>query len=378
VRRIRAGRVGAATLDDALTIAERDRTLLELEPELGRAVLASLEPRTLRTRALREARLRTRTLTEFDGVLHSEEAREAIASLLWDGRPRSATGLESYASCPLKFFFGDVLRLRPLEEPAEILELDALDRGKAMHEILHLFIEEIGEAKLDVQHRAALDEIADRVLADLEARGRTGAALLWLTHRQAILDDLAGWFGRELSEPTPYTKRMLEVSFGNPDPLRVPVGERELRIGGRIDRLDYDRKRFRVVDYKTGKALKSGEGMFVGGTALQLPLYLLAGAKLLGLDPATGEAAYHYFARGDFKRIAFTGAHLAERRAELDAVLERTATEIGEEDFHAEPDEWGCKFCDFDAVCDVGRGRIRERKEKDARIASFAEMREIK
>ena len=377
VRRLPAGRVGAASLADALTLPERDRTLLELEPELGRAVLAELEPRTLRTRALREARLRKRTLTEFDGVLVSEEAREGIALLLAEGRPRSATGLENYANCPLKYFYSEILRLRPLEEPAEILEIDALDRGKGMHDILHLFVEALGEAALEQAHRPTLEEIADRVLAELEARGRTGAALLWEAHRQAILDDLAGWFERELMEPLPYAKRMLEVSFGDP-PLRLTVGGHELRVGGRIDRLDHDKNRFRVVDYKTGKALKSGEGMFAGGRALQLPLYLLAGAQILGLDAENGEAAYHYFSRGEFKRIAFTGEHLVERRADLDAVLERIATGIAEGDFHAEPDDWACRYCDYNAACDVGRSRIRERKAKDARIASFAEMREIK
>jgi ATP-dependent helicase/DNAse subunit B len=341
-------------------------------------MLARLAPRTERSRVLREARLRTRSLTEFDGVLTSEEARAAAARVLAEGWPLSPTGLEGYATCPLRYFFSDVLRLRPLEEPAEILELDALDRGRAMHDILHAFVEAVGEERFDVRHRTELDAIADRVLADLEARGRTGAALLWTAHRQAILDDLEGWFARELADPGPYTKRRLEVLFGDPEPVRVSAGGLELRLRGRIDRLDYDDKRFRVVDYKSGRALKGGDGSLAGGTTLQLPLYLLAGAQLVGLDPADGEAAYHYFSRGDFKRVVFTGEHLTARRGELDNLLERIARGISEGDFHAEPDDNACRFCDFDGLCDVGRKRIRERKGADQRITSFAEMREIK
>ena len=36
---------------------------------------------------------------------------------------------------------------------------------------------------------------------------------------------------------------------------------------------------FRVVDYKTGRGAQGKDGQLAGGEALQLPLYLLAGAS---------------------------------------------------------------------------------------------------
>ena len=69
---------------------------------------------------------------------------------------------------------------------------------------------------------------------------------------------------------------------------------------------------FRVIDYKSGSG--SGlpkDGQLDGGRALQLPLYLLAGAKLLGIDPSAGEAEYQVVSRrGRLKRIGFSGADL--------------------------------------------------------------------
>ena len=48
----------------------------------------------------------------------------------------------------------------------------------------------------------------------------------------AILDDLAGWFDRELSEPTRFTKRMLEIPFGDESPLQLTAGGRAPAVDG--------------------------------------------------------------------------------------------------------------------------------------------------
>ena len=57
-----------------------------------------------------------------------------------------------------------------------------------------------------------------------------------------------------------------------------------------------------MIDYKTGKVRDEKPAQLQGGRMLQLPLYVLAGAELLGLDPGAGEAAYVYpTRRGEFQ-----------------------------------------------------------------------------
>ena len=202
VRRLRAGRVGAESPVDALTIAERDRTLLERVPDLGRAVLTRLEPRTARAEELRRARWRERALTAFDGTFDDPAAQAHLEAALDAGRIVSPTRLETYARCPFQYFLGTVLRLRPLEEPEDLLRISPLEKGSLVHEVLRRFVGTLPSGTLSpaaaADHRRALEEIANQELDAAEARGIAGAPLLWRADRTEILEDLARWLKREL------------------------------------------------------------------------------------------------------------------------------------------------------------------------------------
>jgi RecB family exonuclease len=394
VRYLPAGRVGAGALGRALTPSERDRTLLELDPALGQAVLERLEPRAARADALRRARWSTRSLTAYDGTFTSEPALAAISGRLAE-RAFSATYLESYGECPYRYLLGEILRLRPLEEPERLLRLDALTRGSVVHRILQRFVASragpLNSADAE-EHRAALLAIIEEELSDAETRGLTGAPLLWSADRTEIVDDLLAWLDLQVGSPSPYTHSEVEVAFGTSfadelrselardEPLPIELGGRRFQLQGVIDRIDYvPDGPYRVIDYKTGSG--SGlprSGQLSGGRALQLPLYVLAGALLLRVDPRQGEAAYHVVSRrGRLKQVPFTGEELEARRDELERVLGRILDGIATGDFHAEPSDDTCRYCDFQDLCDVGRQRIRERKTDDPRIQSFTEMREI-
>jgi RecB family exonuclease len=394
VRHVPAGRVGAGALPRALTLPERDRTLLELDQALGRAVLEQLEPRAVRADALRRARWGTRGLTAFDGALSNPDAIEALEGDL-AARVLHATWLETYAECPYRYLLGNVLRVKPLEEPEALVRLEPMTRGTIVHRILRRFIDVLGvpPAAADAEsERRMLMAIVDEELAEAEAQGLTGAPLLWGADRTEIVEDLLAWLELELGAASPYTQSAVEVAFGptwseaprsplaSDDPLLLDLAGGEVRLGGLIDRIDYEPGGpYRVLDYKTGSG--SGlprAGQLSGGRALQLPLYLLAGAMLLQADVASGQAAYQVMSRrGRLKQIGFTGEDYEARRQEIDAVLGRIVSGISSGDFHPEPSDDTCRWCDYRQLCDVGRQRIRERKGDDPAIVSFTEMRGI-
>ncbi len=308
VRYVPAGRVGAGTVERALTVAERDRTLLEVDQPVGRAVLERLEPRAVRADALRRARWASRSLTAFDGTFADRVALDALAADL-AGRVLHATWLETYAECPYRFLLGNLLRLTPLDEPEALLRLEPRTKGTIVHRILQRFVAELGAppnpADAEAQHRA-LRAIIDEELAQAEAQGLTGAPLLWGADKTEIIDDLRAWLDEELATSSGYARSAVEVAFGptwsegprsplaRDEPLVLELAGQHARLGGLIDRIDYTPGGpYKVIDYKTG----SGSGLpkaaqLNGGRALQLPLYLLAGAMLLESDHRSGQAAY--------------------------------------------------------------------------------------
>ena len=58
-------------------------------------------------------------------------------------------------------------------------------------------------------------------------------------------------------------------------------------------------------------------------------------------------------------------------------MLERIVGGIAAGDFHPEPSDDACRWCDYRDLCDVGRQRIRARKGNDPQVVSFGEMRGI-
>lgn len=386
VRRMPAGRVGADDTSRSLTSEERDRTLIEMRPVLGRAVLERLEPRALRSDALRRARWGDRSLTPFDGTFSDPAAQQVLVAWL-DERTLHATGLEAYAACPFRYLLADVLRVRPAEEPERLRQIEPMTRGTAVHKILQRFMETSRPHAKDASE--ALLQIACEELDALQTQGLTGAPLLWRADRAEIVDDLMAWLERERASDRNELVGT-EVSFGRTvgaprppgteDPLVIDVAGRTLRFAGSIDRLERDAAGdFRVIDYKTGSGWGLPKpGCLNGGQSLQLPLYVLAGAMVLGVDASRGRAAYHVVSRrGNFKQIDFSADDLAGRRDDFDAALTRIVEGITAGDFHHEPKDDTCRYCDYNDLCDVGRARIRARKADDDHLQSFDAMRKI-
>ena len=192
--------------------------------------------------------------------------------------------------------------------------------------------------------------------------GRPIGARSWTTWRR----------GSRSSSPIPVAMHSIELElsfgYGGAEPLELPVGDSTLRLGGRIDRLDHSPAGFRVVDYKSGRGAPGKDGQLDGGEALQLPLYVLAGAMLLGREPSEGEAAFHNVSRrGGLKRISFLASDLRDRGDDLTGVLTRIVGGIASGDFHVEPGKRAATATTPSSATSVASA-IAERKRDDARM----------
>jgi RecB family exonuclease len=379
----------------AVSEADRDRTYLQasITQPLAVAILERAAPAFGRARAARDAR-RSRRYSEWDGAL-SERALEAAAVLVRPDRVYSPSSLEGYAVCPQRFLMGDLLRIKALEEPERTVRIDALRRGNLFHKIFERLWKEWkgpGPAALDPGAAERLRKIANDECDAAEARGETGYPAMWAADRLEVIDDCLRWLERERQDPDTIAlpEVATEARFGQrwfgeqkgslsrDEPIVIELNGRTFALAGRIDRINWnaDKTRFRVIDYKTGKLRSEKPGVLQGGRMLQLPLYVLAGAELLGTDTRGGEAAYAYpTRRGQFRTIPWTGEDLAQRQSDLVRVLTGILDAIARGDFMVAP--WkvkeACRHCDFNEVCPRPRESYIERKQGDPRLAPFAE-----
>jgi ATP-dependent helicase/DNAse subunit B len=240
----------------------------------------------------------------YDGILSGNESiRAVLAGWYGPDHVYSPTSLETYASCPFEYFLNRVINLKALPEVEP--NLSAGDRGTAIHDILSTFYRQWQSAGQTKVSLASLKDATDIILriATEELDRYTFQSPLWDATRILMLGDRhtgPGYFERFLLHETeeadsPLVPSLFEYSFGmgttesddpasSPEPVELasPDGERKVFIRGRIDRIDLTPDGyFLIYDYKSGLQHPKAKDI-EKGTALQLPLYLLAFEKITG------------------------------------------------------------------------------------------------
>ena len=211
-------------------------------------------------------------------------SRAAVQALYGDRITMSASRLERLRSCHFAYFMEYGLRAKPREPAA----FDAPQIGTFLHFLLENVTRDVlaqgGFAQVDDEALHALvrryiDEYAARELRGLQgknARFRYLFARLRNT-AYAVIDQAA-----EELRHSDFVPLAFELSFGDDGALpSVVVSEpdAELRIGGKVDRVDgwvKDGKLYlRVVDYKSGKKRFDLANLRMG-LDIQMLLYLFS------------------------------------------------------------------------------------------------------
>jgi ATP-dependent helicase/nuclease subunit B len=302
------------------------------------------------------------------------------------GQVLSATRLERWASCGFRYYLSHVLGLDERDEPEQVIELSALDRGSLVHEVLERFVAEAIEAgppppdrPWSERDRQRLHELADEVFGRYEAAGLTGRPVRWRLQQSEVRGLLDAFVPadddfRSTNRARP---QRVELPFGSEgsEPVVVVLGDgRAVRFRGNADRVDVtDTGRHLVSDYKTGKADKYKDlhtDPVLGGTTLQLGLYAEAAKQRLGAATASG----HYWMLRDGSCRDRCGYDWTEdRRSRFVEVVTAIVDGIEDGVFVADPGPWSgfrrthehCAYCEFDALCPIDRGEQSSAKATD-------------
>lgn len=270
------------------------------------------------------ARFDTPGFTNYEGMVENPDNLEWIKGRFSPEHEFSATQLEAYAECPFEFFVSHVLGVEPLASVD--VETDFGRRGTLVHNILaelhRQLLGSAGETPATgvAAEGATITEQFHQLLRDrLGARPEHSAlqqALLQIEER--LLRDWGAAYGEQWQaylsgQPAgadrPQLPSRFETAFGRTgegpggtgalEPLIIGEGDRTVRIGGRIDRVDVGvtggRTVFTVVDYKTGRARSDKLEDIAAGRALQLALYTLAVLRLDIVGPDAGPLQMGYW-----------------------------------------------------------------------------------
>ena len=315
----------------------------------------------------------------FDGYVRNEtiiaRAREALARI-------SPTHLEDFGECPQKFLLRRLLGVEDLEDPDLELQTERRDKGNADHTVLEQFYrgltsEELERAAvtlpvLDPEIAARLDGLVDATYDALEAEKPPFNRALRAIERRGTKRLLRRFVAADIAD---LTEQGLEPAFfeysfgtqrrGTPDreeAFALDASGVRLSITGIIDRIDRGGNRHRVVDYKSGKALRQlNLSEKIGrGVRLQLALYAMAIAGFFDLDPAQVSGTIKPIVPGEGPRkYAF---ELSEHADGLRATLDSFVSAILGGNFPAYPDRDWCTYCPVGHSCRTHHDQLEKRE----------------
>jgi RecB family exonuclease len=305
----------------------------------------------------------------------------------------SATALETWASCPARYFFKNVLGVREQDDIGDVDELEARYRGSLVHNVL----EGLGREHLErfsrgdqpalpgfpswtVTAREVVERVTDFVFDEFERKGSAPYPILWEVEKRRIVRDVLRTL--DADEPTANLLAVEHRFGGDEQPefaIALPSGQ-ALRFRGSIDRVDQLRDRLQVIDYKTGKpeSEKTVRAGIASGTLLQLPLYALAAQREFGPNAPVDAGYWYVSAKGAWKRVII--AIDAEVRRRFLATLETISAQIAEGVFPANPGDEGwptfknCTYCEYDRICPADRDRAWLRLEEAPALLPYIEL----
>lgn len=202
-----------------------------------------------------------------------QEGLKDATKLFFKGGKTSVSQLETYFSCPFKFFANFGLRLKPRDEAF----LKSVDYGNVLHKIAEIYIKNIKKFIADdgrpFQDKfPAFEQLINFVFNEEKLKTANNKYMLLQLKKEAfrLIDALSYQYINSAFKPAGE-----EIVFGSNSKNKGVKLKNNISIDGKVDRVDVCGEYFRVIDYKTGHIDLSPKTTYYG-QKVQLFAYLLA------------------------------------------------------------------------------------------------------
>ncbi len=290
------------------------------------------------------------------------ELKSAIADPVKDAVPYSCSAIETWLTCPFKYFLMKKLKLEQPREPGT--GLDAAQIGTLNHAVMELTFPPGTVFSSKDEALAKADKNFDFVFSDAPKNYGFRESDLWefdkKKYKKKLLDTIDRMFSAKSSDMPVNSHWMsvgTELKFGyhdkdskSTDPLVIETEAGPIQIRGIIDRVDKkDDGLMRVVDYKTSfagfksEALKEGAHIQAGVYAAAVVHALRMGTKCEGVYWSINDKRTSEFVRYDSE----SGEEIPNME-----FLNKFAAGIREASYHAKPAGADCPdYCPAAGWC---------------------------
>ena len=285
-----------------------------------------------------------------------------------DRKPFSASALNTYLDCPLRFYYQCVKGIKEAEEVVE--ELDAGLFGSIYHRVMEQLYKPFKGGELRPSDLEKLRKDSRTIYRQIQA-AFAEKKIPEIEGKNLILRDLIRHFVQRTLE--------IDAMFGKTVPLHLletekdarwdlPLSDgRTVRLYGIIDRTDSQEPGIvRIVDYKSGNVNKKDgcgqvdrlfetqPGGFRASVAFQLYLYVLMETRSAGNSAARRFVPCIYSLRDLFSDDLPVSQEITDEQ--LDAYQTRLTETIEsifdpEIPFRAAADSKTCEYCNFKKLC---------------------------
>lgn len=334
-------------------------------------LVTSLKPDLMNGLTARQSRL-SDNFTRYDGNIGHLFPKHDPTSPL--GPIMSTASLETLGSCPLKYFFNYVLKIRPLEsiDLDHSQWLDNLQLGSLLHDTFYHFMAEIindGRPPTFERDKSRLFKLLDRQLKSQAItdpppnKSSMRRQIIWLEKSALVFlveEEIASreWAPLMLEASIGMKNRGTAGSFEHLEAVSLNL-DRDVcvRVAGKIDRVD---KRlgesgefFRIIDYKTGSPRKYQEAKnYNRGKIVQHAIYLHMAENFLKNRMRLSSASYDF--TFFFPTLRAHGIRIFKNAQEcrFGAEVVRILCDIAASGvFLATDDTATCSYCDYNIIC---------------------------
>lgn len=226
-------------------------------------------------------------------------------------RSFSASSLETYAKCPFAYL-GDKLWGLDAYTPRQE-KVDPATEGNLLHKVLEVFVglhlhEKLTGYEQDVLWQQ-LQNAFEAVEKDFITHEIIYDVIQWRAERSRVLGLLRKWLDFTLIEQSSwqgFTPEATEWSFGFGKNLGLSLRLQDgsfVKLKGKVDRLDSNGDTAVVTDYKRSSGSAPSGSEQADGLDLQLPVYMLAVARLQHKKVASGN---YLILRDTFRKSSIT------------------------------------------------------------------------